>query len=206
MIMIAEVDDLIDDDGDVEAAPAPEDADLKNVATLAYRAIDIEREIAQLQEQLRQKQDAHKTIVENDLPLALTSLGMTEFKLIGGASISIKDIVAASITEVNRKAAHEWLEKHGHGSLIKRTITITFGKGEEKWAAKFMRDMAQRKKPLRAQIKEAVNYQTLGAFVREQVQGARNRKVDPQKVIPYPLFGVYEIKVAEIDLPPQIPG
>lgn len=193
--------DLLEDDGDVESAPPPADADLKTVAELAQRVLTLEDEIAVLEAEAQTKKNALKEITEHTLPLALTQLGMTKFELTGGGLVGIKEIIAASISEANKAAAHAWLEKNGHGSLIKRQITITFGKGEEKWAAKFMRDLAQRKKPVRSQLKEAVNYQTLGAFVREQIVDARIKGKDPQDVLPYTLLGVFEAKIAEVKLP-----
>lgn len=192
------------DDPDVEAAPVPTDDLLKNVAALAKRQLEVEAEIADLTALLAQKNLDLKAIREGSLPLAMTEVGMTEFKLTGGYEVVVKDGVFGSITKENTEAAHKWLEDHGHGDLIKHTITITFGKGEEAWAAKFMRDMAQRKKPLCHELKRAVNHNTLGAFVREQARLAKEENLPIDAKLDRQLLSVFELRYAEVN-PPKAP-
>lgn len=106
-----------------------------------------------------------------------------------------------------QEAAFAALEKAGQGDLIKHTLTIKFGKGEEKWAAKFMRDLAQRKKPLRVERKDAVAPQTLGAFVREQAAAAKEQGVPLKDYLGEAMFGllgIYERRWTEVDLPKQV--
>jgi len=194
-------DERLGDEHEVEAADAPDDKDLKQVATLAQDHIALEKDITNLEVELAAKKLALKTLREVTLPLAMTELGMTEFKLVGGGMVQVKDLVAAAITEANKPAAHAWLNDNGHGDLIKRTITITFNRDEAAWAAKFLRDLSQRKKPVRAELKETVNYQTLGAFVREQIAQAKAQNLDPHNLLPYETLGVFELRYAEVKLP-----
>lgn len=192
------------DDLEVEAAPVPTDDLLNNVAALARRQLEVEGEIAELTARLAQKNLDLKAIREGSLPLAMTEVGMTKFTMTGGYEVVVKDGVFGSITKENTEAAHKWLEDHGHGDLIKRTITITFGKGEEVWAAKFQRDMAQRKKPLQHAIKRAVNPQTLGAFVREQARLAKEENLPIESKLDRNLLSVFELRYAEVN-PPKAP-
>lgn len=193
---------LLDDEQlDIEPAPIPQDAALKNIARLAQDYAHLEREIADLEDQLKAAKDAWRSLREGSLPLALTEVGMTKFTLTGGSQITLKTGYVASITEANRAAAHEWLEQNGHGSIIKHEIKIVFGKGEEAWAKKFMRDMAQRKKPLKYERKDAVHPQTLGAFVRETIAAAKADGQSPEAVIPFPLLGIFELRYAEVEQP-----
>lgn len=195
---------FLDEDPDVEAAPVPTDDLLNNVATLARRQLEVEGEIAELTALLAQKNLDLKAIREGSLPLAMTEVGMTKFTMTGGYEVVIHDGVYGSITKEKADAAHAWLEKHGHGDLIKRTITITFGKGEEAWAAKFMRDMALRKKPLRHELKRAVNHNTLGAFVREQARLAKEENLPIELKLDKELLSVFELRYAEVN-PPKAP-
>jgi len=96
---------------------------------------------------------------------------------------------------------HEWVRGNGHGALIKNTITIEFGKGQEGQARKFIETLQKRKNPVKFSQREAIHYQTYGAFIREQVKAARERGVDPHDVLPYELLGVFELKVADVKLP-----
>lgn len=196
-----EPDELLGDDPEVEAAPPPDDADLKTVAQLAERHIELEAQIAALQAELAVKQSALEAIRNSDLPLAMTSLGLELFRLTGGGVIELKEIIAASITKENQPKAFPWLEKNGHGDLIKHVITIQFGKGEDAWAKKFLQDLAKRKRPLKFDRKDTVHPQTLGAFVREQIRAAKAEGLDPRDQLPYDLLGVFQQKYAEVSLP-----
>lgn len=197
---------LEDEQLDVEPAPIPQDAALKNIAHLARRYTDLEGEIAHLEATLKTKKDEWRALREGALPLALTEVGMTKFTMTGGANVTLKTGYVASITEANRAAAHEWLEDHGHGSIIKHEIKIVFGKGEEAWARKFLRDLAKRKRPLRFDRKDTVHPQTLGAFVRETIAAAKAEGQSPEAVIPFPLLGVFELRYAEVEQPARAGG
>lgn len=193
---------LLDDEQlDIEPAPIPQDAALKNIAKLANDYAELERNILKLEEELQLKKAAFKALREGSLPLALTEVGMTKFTLTDGTNIALKTGYVASIAEANRQAAHEWLEKSGNGSIIKHVITIMFDKGEDAWAKKFLRDMAQRKKPLRYERKDSVHPQTLGKFVRESIANAKAEGLNPEAVIPFPLLGVFELRYAEVEQP-----
>lgn len=195
------VDERLGDDDEVEAAPVPDNDDLKKISTLAAQYIALEKEIADLEAQLAAKQAALKVVRELDLPTAMTEVGTTGFDLVGGGSVKLKTGYVAGISEKNRLAAHTWLENHGSGSLIKRTFTISFGKGEETWARKFERDMAQRKRPLQCERKDAVHTQTLGKFVREKIAAAKSNGISPEKEIPFDLFSIFELRYAEVEQP-----
>lgn len=197
--------DILDspaDDG-VEAAPLPSEKELAECVRLARLQVQTENEIERLEKQLTAKQAELKAIRETQLPLALTSIGLEGLPLTGGYAITMKEVIAANIPKARTVEAHEWLEKAGHGDLIKHTITITFGKGDHAWAKKFIRDLNQRKKPLAYERKDAVNYQTLGAFVREQFKLARQDGIDPAQRLPFDVLGVFQMKVTDIERPKQ---
>lgn len=196
---------LIGDDEtpDVEAAPPPDDKDLKQVADLARQQVVLIREVNKLQTELAEKSAALKKNMEFDLPLKMKELGMTHFGLAGGASISMKEVVTASIPrdpEIQDEA-FSWLETKGHGGLIKRRIQILFGRDDIAWAKKFLQDCAKRKKPLILDQKTWVEPQTLMAFVREQLKLAASKGTDPEELAPTRLLGTYKMTYAVVDLP-----
>lgn len=154
--------------------------------------------IEKLEAELADRSKALKKIAEVDIPNALNDAGLEEMPLGEGWTVKIKNVITGSISEANKERAHEWLEKHGMGGLIKHVITISFGRDEDRWAKKFLADCAKRKKPLNASRKDAVNSQTLSATVREQIQLATDAGEDPRQRIPFDLFGVFELKKAEL--------
>jgi len=199
-------DEMLMPDPEVEAAPVPDAADLKQVADVAKRYVELETDIATLEEQLAAKKAALKAVREAELPLAMTTVGLESFQLVGGGKIELKKLTAASITDANKDAAHKALEKAGYGSIIKHEIKILFGRGEEAWAAKFLRDMAQRKKPIPFTRKDFVEYQTLQKQAREMVEQARAQGLEPSEAIPndlHRLLGIYEMRYADLKLPKE---
>lgn len=192
---------MLEEDDVVEAAPAPDDKDLAQVKDLAHRYLALEQECTQIEEQLKRKQLELRQIRESDLPLAMTTIGMTAFSLVGGGLVRVKEAIHAGISQANQPQAFSWLEKNGHGAIIKHEIKILFGKGEDAWAKKFLRDCAARKKLLRTERKDAVHPGTLTAFVKEQIAAAKAEGKSPENVIPYDILGVFTLRYAEVIFP-----
>lgn len=187
---------------DVEEAPLPSQEELADVVRLAKLQIAVEDDIQDLEKLLANKREELRVIREGSLPLALTEMGLQGLPLTGGYGIKMKEVIAASIKKENRTKAHAWLAEHESDDIIKRTITISFGKGDKAWAAKFVKDLERRKKPIPFKQDEAVNHQTLGAYVRGLIRQAREDQKDPSTVIPYDLFGVYIANVTDVERPP----
>jgi hypothetical protein len=182
-------------DSDVEPAPEATDTQLKRVSTLAQRQLEIKREIEDLEKQLQRKQEELKTNAESDLPEAMTSCGLQELTISGGALVTLKKVVAASIPAPKLGEAMSWLEAHNAGSLIKHTVNIEFGKGEEQLFKDFLEDLKRRQTPVKATSKDYVHPQTLGAYIREQ---DRNGVVVPEDV-----FGIFRVTKADVK-PPKL--
>ena len=153
-------------------------------AKLEYYVAERNRLIAEL-EAVNKDINEYETVI---IPDALTNLGLKNFTLASGAGIELIDVVAASIKEENKEAAHDWLRKNNHGDIIKNNVTIVFGKGEDKFATKAMKLLlAQREKGSikfgDIAQKEAVHYQTLQAFVKSQIKNG--------DTVPVDLFSLY---------------
>lgn len=147
-------------------------SDLKEVNRLANQLIDKEALIAEKQEELRQLQTEYRQIAEVDLPTVMEEIGMADFTLSDGRKVEIDVSFHASITEANRAAAFKWLRENNRGGIIKRAVSMEFGKGEDDKAQKYV-DWLKKKYPDREdKIKDAesVHPQTLKAFVREMME------------------------------------
>jgi len=186
---------------DVEAAPLPTDDELANVRALAQLQVRLEERIAKGEAFLAELKAAHKKVAEGQLPLAMKALGLEKFSLVGGAEITVKKFTAASIPKDRAAEAFEIVEGLGEGSIIKHAITILFGRDEDAWARKFMRDMARRKKPLVHTRKDWIEPSTLGKFVRDGVSRLRREGRDPFEVLPKEVFGIYEGEATNVALP-----
>lgn len=185
------------DAADVESAPAPKAGELtaiRDLAAILYRA---ERDLAKLEAEVVAKRLEIDALVGSSIPAAMTAVGARRFDLEGGFRVEVEDLIRGSILVANRPAAFAWLDEHGH-PIVKRVVTVKFGKDEDKWAKKFIADMAKRKKPLRAEIGESVHDGTLQKFVKEMIVKERAGELPPKEKLPRELIGVYEAKVARL--------
>lgn len=165
---------------------------MTRIEGLAKEAVDAEVRVAHLIEQLAEANASLKLVLEKKLPELLdeADLGESTINTPAGHEIKMSTIIRGSISKDNQAKAFKWLEDNNNGGLIKRNIIIDFGKGEEKWADKFERDCAQRKKPLNLKRKMAVNPQTLQAFVRQSLEEGVK--------IPMEILGVYRQRMAKV--------
>lgn len=165
------------------------DEGLSVVGTLAKQQLELESKISAQEKILATLNDEHKLISQTKLPEALEEYGLSEVKLADGKKIKVKKFYGASIKPEQREAAFKWLRENGFGDLIKRAITATFGKGEDKNADKVFAELS--KQGLSVADKTDVHGSTLKAFVKEQKEEG--------KTIPDALFGVFEGKIATVE-------
>lgn len=149
----------------------PSQESLSVVGELAKRQVAMEDEIARIEATLAEKNKALYKLKTIDLPTAMEAAGVKFVGLPDGTKVEVTDFVTGNIKEENRTAAHKWLRDNGFGSLIKNTIALAFGMGEEKKCGSIAAYLEKRRIPF--DRKEAVNTQTLRAFVRERLQAGK---------------------------------
>lgn len=140
---------------------------LAQIRAEAQALLDADAKVARLEGDLKQAEDAAKHIREKVLPDLMEKAETNIWTGLDGVAVEIKQVLRAGIPKDNPEAAFKFLEDVNYGDVIKNLIVIEFNRGEEAWAAKFKRDLAQRKKPVRATIKRSVHPQTLLATLRE---------------------------------------
>lgn len=165
---------------------------MARIEGLAQDQLDAETRVESLEQQLTEAGAVVTRIKEHDFPNLLdeAQLGASKIVTPNGIEVSMKEEIRGNIPKGKEKPAHDWLEEHDNAELIKRTVTIVFGKDEEAWAAKFKRDCAQRKKPLNLAIKRGVHAGTLRSFVKESLA----------KGVPIPMktFGVFRQRFTKV--------
>lgn len=161
------------------------------ISGLAREQAAAELEVAKAEDALKAANEALRAIREVRLPSLLQEAKVTECTTTDGVKVKLKETIRGSITKAKQEGAFKWLLENGHGALIKRVFEIKFNKDEEAWADKFQRDLAQRKKPVRAEIKRSVHPQTLAAFVAEELGKGKD--------IPMETLGVFQQKISDIE-------
>lgn len=153
-------------------------AELQKLADLQARR---ETEVAEAELVLTKAKESLRDVAERLLPEAMDRVGMTEFSTSTGLRVKIKEDVRASIPKARESEAFQWLRDHNHGSLIKRKVTVEFGRGEDERAGSLEKLLAE--SGFEFDDKTSVNFQTLGAFVRESLaEGVE---------LPMDVFGVH---------------
>ena len=150
-------------------------------AELAKRAKQLEKEIEELEDTVKERKEQQRKLLEESIPGRLTELGMKSFKMSDGSLIDIKAFYNASIKEENRAKAYEWLRDNGFDDIIKNTVSVRFGRGEDQLCETLLNQLREDNYPVEQAQK--VEPQTLKAWVREQVERGSE--------FPTELFGVY---------------
>jgi len=76
--------------------------DLQSVGELAKRAKQLEKEIEELEDTVKERKEQQRKLLEESIPGRLSELGMKSFKMSDGSQIDIKAFYNASIKEENR--------------------------------------------------------------------------------------------------------
>lgn len=155
--------------------------DLKQVAGLARQQLVLEQRVEDLTADLKRAQAELAHISGEALPAALAEHGLTELKMADGSKLTVATVISANISRERAYDAHDWLRSNGHADLIKNTVSVSFGKGEDEKAAALISQLDAQ--GWATDQKEAVHPSTLKAFCKEQIE----RGTD----IPSELFGIF---------------
>jgi hypothetical protein len=155
--------------------------DLSSVGALAKRAKELEKEIDDIEDILKERKEQQRKLLEDTIPAMLQELGMSDFTMADGSKITVKPFYSASIKEDNRAQAYEWLRDNGYDDIIKNTVSVRFGRGEDGLCDTLLNQLREQNYPVEQAQK--IEPQTLKAWVREQVERGSD--------FPTELFGAY---------------
>lgn len=175
-----------------------------SIGQLAVRQLQLMARKAETEALLKRIDEDLKKVSEYDLPNAMAEIGMKTFELLDGSKIGVKRVFAASVKVEHRPEAFAWLRERGHDSLIKTEVNVLLGKGAHETAEQIIEKLRELFPDYAAQLEESVHWQTLRAFVKEQVEAEEATVAGGEVVddpLPRELMGVYIIDKAEITLP-----
>lgn len=152
-----------------------EEASVEQFATLSKLADEqdeINRGIAELEEQIESKKKRLASLRDVDVPELMQSMGLKELTTSSGLHVKLREEVRAGLPKDldKRQAVFQWLKENDHEGLIKQKFEIAFGKGQEAFAEEFEKLMKKEGYEARCEKKQDVHYQTLLAFLREQIR------------------------------------
>ena len=160
---------------------APASNELGAIAEAAQRAQILRDEIDELMRQVKEKEQRLKSLTEQEMPDLMQELNVKDFTLTDGSKVGLVDIVSASIPSAgaidrakgdNREELYErqqqcfdWLRDNGGGELIKSSVEVQFGKGEDGSCTEFKKELRDKKIFYRDSM--GVHPQSLKAFIAE---------------------------------------
>jgi hypothetical protein len=165
-------------------------SDLSGLVSLAERQLNHESRITDLEAELKEEREKHRNVSERELPDAMDEIGVESFTLKDGRVVTVKMDYHASIPKVRQGEAFGWLRTNGHDGLIKRNVTVKFGKGEDTEAEELVQVLRDTFPESPFTDKHSVHPQTLKAFVREQMEQGIDIPIEP--------FGIFVRNVARI--------
>lgn len=165
--------------------------ELSQLQELAEKQAKAESEVARIEAELNKAKETLKSLCEVQVPALMDQIGITEFKTASGLVIKVDETIRASIPKARTLEAFAWLRAHNHAALIKRELSVAFGKGEDAKADELAASL--RLQGVELDDNATVHAQTLGAFVREQLRDG----ID----LPLDLFGVFRQRVSKIEMP-----
>ena len=151
------------------------------IGAVANDIADTDKEISDMEDQLKKKKDYKKHLSENVLPNLFAEVGLSELKLADGRHLKVGNYYGASIKEAKKEAAFEWFRNNGFGDLIKNQISCSFGRDEDEKARRLNDTLSE--KGYATSQREWVEPSTLRAFIREQHEAG--------KPLPMDLLGAY---------------
>ncbi len=164
--------------------------ELSQLTQLAEQQAFAQAKVADLEAQLNKAREELRDIAERQLPELMDQIGIGEFKTTTGLKIKIDETIRASIPKAKAQLALAWLKNNGHGSLIKRVVSVSFGRGEDEQAEQLVKKLNE-ELHIEAEDSASVHPSTLAAFVREKLRNGEE--------IPLDLFGVHRQRVSKIE-------
>jgi len=143
------------------------------VTTIAQECVKLkgkEDEIAQLEEQLKNKKAEADDIGSRVIPELLAEQGLSEIKLADGSKVAVKKEFRCTLPKDldKRTAAYKWLRDQGLGDIIKNNVFVTFGKGEDDKAQQLLNLAVDN--GFEPEQKSDVAWATLTALFRERIE------------------------------------
>ncbi len=143
--------------------------------------------ILDAEEALKNLKRVEREINQNEIPQLMENLGFDAI-IVDGKKVSVKDSVQVSIPADQKPQTFKWMDKNGHGDLIKIALTAKFGRGESQLAGEaynMLLDIGASPNQT-----EAVHPGTLKAWAREELSQGHS--------LPAEFFKVHVVKLTTV--------
>ncbi len=172
----------------VTEKPDFSDTDLGVLGKAAQRLVDKQDEIIEMEIELKGLKREERKINQEEVPELMENFGIESITLPDGRKIAVRDSIQIGIPAPVRDKAYGWLDKNGHGDLIKTLLTAKFNRGDKDSAHNAQKALAMME--INADLIESVHAGTLKAWAREEL--AQGHK------LPASFFKVHVVKITKV--------
>jgi hypothetical protein len=151
---------------------APSDVGVSTLARLGQQLVEAELAVLKAEYALKKAQDIRKDIEERQIPEAMSEAGIEELKLKGGTVIGLDEVLGVTVKKENKQRVLNWLEKEGHGGIIKRTLSVAFNKDQQVEADNLIKILVEEHGMPTKEEREYAS-QTLKKIVRERREAGK---------------------------------
>lgn len=162
--------------------------DLANLAETVDLQARLSDFVDSLEAELKQAKAELRAVSDEQLPELMEQCGMQTFTTSSGISVSVKEVIRASLPKHKQQEGIQWLRENGQGGMVKHAVSVAFGVGQDEQAAELLARLHS-ERYLVEEI-EKVHPQTLSAFVR--------RALEDGAELPMDLLGVHRQVSAKI--------
>jgi hypothetical protein len=161
---------------------------LERLTNLAAELNDAEDQAMLIEEELKAAKERVRELSEREIPELMADVGMETFVTKEGLKISVREKIHASIPKTRIEEAVAWLERNGHGGMIKSEVTAAFGREDRDLAQELLERI--RGEGMTAKETATVHPQTLMKLLND---------LDAEDVeFPMDVFGAYRRRVAKV--------
>jgi len=175
----------------IDAQQVVDKSALDNIAALARKQWELERDIAATKQTLANMEQQLYQVSHKDIPTALDEVGVTAFTLANGYKVEVRETLYASVPKKNKPQCAQWLQAHDLGDLVEVTVLLRWGLGEA-GTAREVAD-ALHAQGLNPTLAEDMNTARIKAAVKELLEDG----VD----VPLDMFGAYIDRASKLIAP-----
>jgi hypothetical protein len=156
--------DLKHDAGDLRKL---QDNDLDSLSKLIQRQLDLDVEIENIEETLKEIKREREVLSGETIPLKMQELGIDETTMKDGSKVTVKEAFHCKIPLEKIEEAHDYLRNNNLGDIIKNKVATSFGTGEDNMAGDLV-GYIESTYGITPEVKESVHPSTLKATLKKR--------------------------------------
>lgn len=180
---------------EADAAKGASQQDLEILKNKAREVFAVRQRVEELNKKLYDEKQRLNDLVHKEMPELMDSknvglLGLPDLGVVLECVPYYKANISSDWPDEKRERAFNWLEKNGHGDIIRITVSVSFGRTENKKAHALVKWL--RKKGFDPETEYGVPWNTLTAWLQEQIEV--KKKTPPLEMLGATVGRVVKIK------------